>query len=51
MKYKIDRCHKLNIQIDQAESGLALLIGDKIGNGYLSSILTENSRFRNADIR
>jgi hypothetical protein len=26
MKYKIDRCHKLNIQIDQAESGLALLI-------------------------
>jgi hypothetical protein len=22
MKYKIDRCHKLNIQIDQAESGL-----------------------------
>jgi hypothetical protein len=26
MKYKIDRCNKLNIKIDQAKSGLALLI-------------------------
>jgi hypothetical protein len=26
MKYKIDRRNKFNIQIDQAKSGLALLI-------------------------
>jgi hypothetical protein len=26
MKYKTNRCNKLNIQIDQATSGLALLI-------------------------
>jgi hypothetical protein len=30
MKYKIGRCNKLNIQIDQAKSGLALLIDYKV---------------------
>jgi hypothetical protein len=29
MKYKIDSRHKLNIQIDQAKSGLALLVDYK----------------------
>jgi hypothetical protein len=39
MKYKIDRYHKLNIQTDQAESGLALLIGYTIYYHHFSKLI------------